>query len=270
VFPVVDGMIHLVDEESLDAETRRERAGNTFTKARRDIYASLMVERTTLWKNYYTRSRRRTMETLARYLGPRREMLFLGAGRGRELEYLLELMELETVYCSDLSASPLGVLRARLEPYPLKVGLFTSDLQQCPVVATDVPVVVVNALHHTRDLHGVLESFLRRRFQDVFFVEPMDNLLLSTLARFGLAQRVEYSGVKPGRLHLRRLRVQCAQHGYDVRVATSWSLPRDYFEKAVSRSPSIENLFFGLVDSFSAMTSPFGFGNMAVVHLVRT
>jgi hypothetical protein len=269
LFPVADRVIHFVDDEDLDEETRRERAGNTFLTSRRHTYASLIKEQATLWRDYYTRSRRRTIETLARYLGSRRRVFFLGTGRGREIEYLLQFVKLDTVYCSDLAASPLGVLRARLESHPLRVGLFTSDLQHCPVAATDIPVVIVNALHHTRDLHGALERFLKSRFQDVLFVEPMDNRLLSILARFGLAQRVEYSGVKPGRLHLHRLRALCVQYGYDARVATSWSFPRDYFEKAVSNSPSIEELFFRLLDSFSSMTSLFEFGNMAVVHLAR-
>jgi hypothetical protein len=47
----------------------------------------------------------------------------------------------------------------------------------------------------------------------------------------GLAQREEYSGLKPKWLELKKLRKLCRRHGYEMFVTTMWEIPEEYFRK---------------------------------------
>ena len=208
--------------DELDGPTAQELEGHTFDFTPQQTAAFMLREKATLWRNYYSRNRMKTIQHLARFMGriDCRRVFFLGVGTGREIEYLLSFRELHAVYCSDLSYTALRMVPARLAGLGLEVGLFTSDLQHCPVVSSDVPVVVVNALHHTQDMHASLDGLLGKHFDNLFLIEPTGNFFIRFLSRLGLAQRREYSGVIPGRLDLARLKAMCRRHGYRLTLRT--------------------------------------------------
>jgi hypothetical protein len=266
-----DGILESVRESELDEETARELRGHEFSLTPLQVEQLVRKERAMLWRSYYSRNRMRMMQYLAEFLESAdcRQVFFLGAGTGREIEYLLSFRKLHTVFCFDLSHTALRIIPARLKEYDLGVGLFTADLQCCPVVSRDMPVVVVNALHHTRDMHTTLEHLLDRQYENLFIVEPTDNFLIRTLARLGWARWREYSGVIPGRLELPHLKAMCGRHGYQLRSRTGWEFPRDYYRRLFGHSRWAQQWFFRLLDVFSSVTSVAGFGNFSVVHLSK-
>lgn len=267
----VDGVLEFVVDSELDAATAQELAGHTFNFTPQQTESFMRQEKALLWRNYYSRNRMGSIRRLARFLDrvDCRQVFFLGVGTGREIEYLLSFRDLHTVYCSDLSYTALRMVPARLAGRGLEIGLFTSDLQHCPVVSSEVPVVIVNALHHTQDMHTSLDGLLGKRFDDLFLIEPTDNFLIRFLARLGLAQRREYSGVIPGRLDLPRLKAMCQRHGYRLTLKTRWEFPRDYYKKLFGMSQGLQRLFFPMLNGFSSLTNLIQFGNFSIVHLAR-
>lgn len=264
-----EGILQLVIASELDAPTAQELVGHTYDLSQPQIEKKVLAERNSLWKNYYSRNRMKTMQHLSRYLDRVNceQVFFLGVGTGREVEYLLSFRKLDTVFCSDLSYTSLRMIPTRLAVHDLKVGLFTSDLQRCPIADRSIPIVIVNALHHTRDMHAVIESLLAQQYDNLFLVEPTDNFLIRLLARYGIAQRQEYSGVIPGRLELPRLKEMCRKHHYQVDLRTHWAFPRDYYRKIFGSSMRFQKVFFPLLNGISALTDIVKFGNFSIVHL---
>ena len=271
-YPVTaEGILELVAIDRLDAETARELRGNTFAFAPGEIAAAVEKERQAMWRSYYSRSRKPSMAQTARLLQdmPHEEVFLLGSGRGRDIEYLLTFLPLHTVYASDLSLSALQVTPHRLHPYALRLGLFTADLQACPVRVQHMPVVVVNALHHTADMHTALEGLLRHGYRYIVLNEPANNWLIRRLARRGMAQRVEYSGVKPGRLELATVRALAQRYGYHMHTTTLWIVPGDYYRKLWGSSTVLQPLFLAAIRALSRLTNLIKFGNQAVVRLEK-
>ena len=130
-----------------------------------------------------------------------------------------------------------------------------------------MPIVVVNALHHTGDMHEAIRGLLHYGYQNIFIIEPAGNWLISFFERRGLARRVEYSGVRPGRLDISRLRLMCASYGYQLNLQTMWSFPQDYFMRTGVESMMITRAFIGIVRTFSIITAPFEFGNSVIAHM---
>lgn len=263
-------ILHLLDNEQLDEDAQRELKEHTYKRSADEIAKWVLTERANLWKDYYTLDRQQGIKKLAEYLSPHVEecICFLGVGTGREIEYLLQYIPLEKVICSDISGSNLEVVMPRLATYPVSVEwVLTSDLNYCPVTAHEVPIVVVNALHHTGDMHEAIRRLLHYGYQNIFIFEPAGNWLISFFERRGLARRVEYSGVRPGRLDISRLRLMCASYGYQLNLQTMWSFPQDYFMRMGVESMMITRAFIGIVRTFSIITAPFEFGNSVIAHM---
>ena len=125
------------------------------------------------------------------------------------------------------------------------------------------------ALHHTGDMHGSLERLLSFGYRDVLLVEPTSNFVVRLLESRGISRRVEYSGVYPGRLELKKLRALGASHNYGVLVTTGWALPEDYYRRLFGKSRRLERAALALLDLFSAVTNLVKFGNYSVVHLSK-
>ena len=269
-FPVRDDFIlDLVDVNALDAETARELKGNTYRATQTQIAAFVAAEESTGWTRYYAHSRKQSMQVLARYLKEAGvDTLFsLGSGTGREIFYLEQIIDLNTVYCSDLSATALQFIPYRLAPFAIKVGLFTADLARVPIHDKDTPILVVNALHHTQDMHAALWAMLEYGYRDIFLVEPTGNFLIRMLAHLGLSQRVEYSGVKPGRLDIGKLQAHCQEHAYRLSFTTLWTFPQDYFERFFGPSPLLQRIVIEGLALLSIATNCIHFGNITVAHL---
>ncbi len=264
-----DGIIEFVDPTALSGQVADELQGNTYNLSSERIAAIMAAERVAGWRTYYARQRRRSMQQLAQYMQelPVAEIVSLGTGSGREIAYLMDLLPLRTVYCSDLSLTALRMVPERLKDADIQLGLFTSDLGRCPLWSRDVPILVVAALHHTEDMHATLERLLAHGYHDVLVVEPTSNALLQLLARRGLAHRVEYSGLHPGRLNHKALRAMAQQHGYRLSLTTLWVFPEDYFRRLNSRGRLSPQVFCAALDAFSMATNTIKLGNFSVAHL---
>ena len=272
LFSISDrGIAEFVTADRLDAETSRELEGNTYRISAEEAVAWTMVENQSIWDSYYGMQRTHTIRTLSRYLEDVDvgEVFFLGVGTGRDILFLSRYHQFETIYASDLSISALRIAVARLQDYPLALGLFTADLAAAPIGTVEKPVFIVNALHHTEDMHAALERLLQRGHRNLFLVEPADNFLVRFLAQYGYARRIEYSGVKPGRLNLKRLQEMARQHDYELEVTTHWNFPEDYYNKLFPEWRPVQKVFLGALHLFSRLTAPFSFGNSVVVHLQK-
>jgi hypothetical protein len=271
-YPVGDDLIlELVDPATLDPEKQRELQGNTKEWTASRVGAMILSGMVDVRDVYYVRSRMRSIRWLSRYLDriPSDQIISLGSGQGGEIRYLLYSRAFDRVLCSDLSLTALQGIQYGLERFDLEVGLFTSDLDACPVKTKDVPILIVNALHHTPDLHGALERLLGVGYENILLVEPTTNFFLRLLEGRGVSRRTEYSGVEPGRLELPKLRASSRAHGYTVKVTAGWAIPEDYYRKLFGGSRRVERAVLTLVDLFSAVTNVFQFGNYSVVHLSK-
>jgi hypothetical protein len=271
-FPIRENsFLELVDMGLLDAETARELRGNTYLAAPAQIAAYVAAEQSSGWTSYYAQSRKQSIQVLAEYLKKANAstLFSLGSGTGREIFYLQQFMDFDTVYCSDLSSTALQIVPQRLAPFAIKVGLFTADLARVPIRSKDIPILIVNALHHTQDMHTALKALLEYGYRDIFLVEPTNNFLIRALARWKLSQRVEYSGVKPGRLEIRALRGFCREFRYDLSLTTLWTFPQDYFERVFGSSPLVQRFFIAGLMVVSIATNRFQFGNVTVAHLKK-
>jgi uncharacterized protein YbaR (Trm112 family) len=266
-----DGILELVKPDELDTLTRRELEGNTFTLPPDQARLSVLSENARIWKRYYWRERSHSIKRLAAYLNKidTRRVVFLGTGRGRDILFLSKYCQFDTLYCSDLSISALRMVPYRLGNSNLQLGLFTSNLNQCPLSSQDIPILIINALHHTRDMHAALERILAQGYVHIFLIEPTNNVLMRALAKRGYAQRLEYSGVKPGRLKIKRLRHMCKNRRYRLHLTTTWGFPQDYYFKLFPAKVSFQRTFFFLLHMFSRITNPVKFGNYSVAHLEK-
>jgi hypothetical protein len=223
------------------------------------------------WSDYYSHLQKGNFIPLSRYLSRVNcsQIFALAAGTGYEIKCLSAMQRFDTVFCSDLSYSALYIMPYTLESIDIKVGLFTSNLDDCPIENKEIPVLIYEGLHHTSDMHVTIEQLLIKGYKHIFLVEPANNFLVKWLAIKGLAQRVEYSGVKPGRLDLKKLYSLCKDYGYKSSVTTTWHFPEDYFRKFCRSSGLLQSVFLLLIDAFSAVTNPFKFGNAAICYLQK-
>lgn len=269
VFRFENGILRILDESLLDEETMRELRGNTFDLTEEYISHAANKDR---WSDYYSHFAEQKIARLVTYLDRIDfSCLFsLGSGTGYEIKCILKKRKLQKVFASDLSCSALSVVPYTLKDAELKVGLFTSDLNECPIKDSNIPILVYEALHHTRDMHATLEGLMAKHYNNIFLVEPTTNLVIRLFAMKGWSQRREYSGVKPGRLDLRTLHNACRKYSYTASISTLWEFPEDYFRKFRRSSGLLETLFILSIDFLSTMTNILKFGNMSVVWLQKS
>lgn len=123
-------------------------------------------------------------------------------------------------------------------------------------------------LDHCDDVHRTIDILLNH-FDNLVIVEPTRNWLMNALDRFGLSMNIEYSGLKPDWIDLRRLRQLAQRRGYSMAASTWWPCP-DWAVPALFRRVAFLGLGLCLaVDAISALTGPFKFGAMSIVHFQK-
>ncbi len=267
-----DAILEYVDPTTLDFETARELKGNTYELSDDQIQQTYCKNDGDIWSDsiYYSSSHKRIISCLLRYLGTIdcNTIFILGAGRGRDILYLLQFREYDTIFASDISYTALRIIPFRLKDYQLKVGLFTHNLEdECPIGSRDIPILIHEVLHHTQDMHAAIGKLLSKGYQDIVFVEPTNNFVIEYLEKLNLARRVEYSGVKPGRLELKLLREMCRHYGYKTSISTMWVFPQDYLRRLIKGSGVCERIFTWMIIAISVLTNPLNWGNISMVHL---
>lgn len=265
-FQVTDGVLDLVVPAELDADKARELKAHAYelTEEQIEHYANKDA-----WSKYYSHFSDRKISRLLEYLEKTgaKEFFSLGVGTGFELKKILSKKGFRRIYASDLSLPALRIVRHTLRGMDGSVGLFTSDLDQCPVKARDIPVVVYEAMHHTSDMHATLAGLLSKGYRNVLFVEPSTNFIVAVLSRLGLAEREEYSGLRPKWLSIRKTRKICRRHGYGASFTTMWEVPEEYFRKLYKGHGFGQAAFLKFVDAVSAVTNLFNTGSFTIAHL---
>lgn len=267
-YGITSNIIQFVNPDELDAEKKRELDGNTDLQDLETIQQTLSE---TPGNAYYNYMRKAQIQDLLAFIGTRNmdALVALGTGYATELKDLLRHIVINKLFVSDLTFTSLMVVPFTLTKYTGKLCFFTSDLDLCPIQTQSLPVLVYQALHHTPDIHRTIEGLLKNGYEEMYFVEPADNLFLRFLARWGLAQRVEYSGVKPGRVNLGTLRRLCRIYRYDLKVKIRWELPEDYLRRLIPRDGLMLNWFITCLKVFSYISGFFDFGNAATLRLKK-
>jgi hypothetical protein len=270
-------MLQFVDAAGLDDDKQRELDGNTLSL---DSETVDMYLRKDEWSPLLTHWSNRSLRRLARYIraaGPA-ELSFLGVGTAFEVPPLLRYgVAPQRLNLSDLSATALAIAQIRMgreaELVTAPPYYFTSDLDAVPLRNANQGIVIYECLHHTADMHAALERMLAFGYADIFFVEPTTNWLIRLLARRGVAQRIEYSGVDPDRLDMRRLRSLATRYGYSRKVHTVWAIPIDYVAAIARRlrlpQKAADRLTLVVCGVLSVVGRPFHFGNFTICALHR-
>jgi hypothetical protein len=277
--PVTGHVVELVDPGLLDQHKAGELEGNRISLDVETVRHYLDKEN---WSSFIQHFTERKIARLASWLVADRvdDAAFLGSGTGFEIGPLVRHGFAPRVLAlSDLSRSTLEVAKYNLAQSGIAgsvpVSLFTSDLDEVPIKSREQPLVIYECLHHTADMHAAIERMLKYGYQQIYFVEPSTNWVIESLAKRGLAQRIEYSGVDPDRLNIKLLKSLCRENGYRLDVHTLWEFPDDYFRRFLrkflrrERSTIVERGFHLLIDTISIVGRPFRFGNFAVCRLTK-
>ena len=192
----------------------------------------------------------------------------LGSGTGFELKWLCRELSFSSVYSSDISASAVALVPTTLAEIDLPVGLFVSEFSHIPVAKNDARIgLVFQALHHSSDIHAALNSLLRDCFTTLVIVEPTTNWFVEILSIFGLAKRIEYSGLKPSWLNLAEAKRIAKKNQFHMFVQTWWEIP-PYVSVRFDRMPFARMWLIKCVDLLSYVTNLFSFGSMSCVTFV--
>ncbi|MFV3074467.1 hypothetical protein [Niveispirillum fermenti] len=271
-FRITDGIIEFSGFDEVDEHKKREISYTFEYKDEEKIKLQLAKHTWSSYYNYFQTGKFKRILGLIRRCGGD-EFAVMGCGSGYDIgQLIVQGASPRRIYASDLSIHSVRIVPHQLRQfgYSGELALFTSDLDFVPIRSRKVPVIVFEALHHTPEMHHSIDKLLAYGYDNVIFVEPTNNMVIRWLARRGLAQRIEYSGLKPGRLELDRLRRMAETHGYDLSIRTLWEFPEDYFRRLPgNRSRLVEWAFLRALSVWSAISNIAKFGNMSIVHLTR-
>ena len=189
-------------------------------------------------------------------------LVSIGSGAGFELKQILTQKQFDTVLSSDINPSSTSIVPITVAGFNGELGLFVSEFMHCPVRKTENSIgLCFQALHHAEDSHNALRKLLQDNFTELILVEPVTNRLIELLARFGLAKRVEHTGIKPDWMNIPRIKSLAANLGFDVTVRTWWELPPIITtNKWFVRWPILWQAVFAVTDQISRMTHIFSLG----------
>ncbi len=270
-FQVLDNIIIFSSLEKLGSEQVREMLAYDEIVQRDDIEIWINKH---IGSEYYNHGCQAKITPLVNYLFSKNceEVCFLGAGPGYEIRLILERdikNKIKKILASDISINSVKIIPYQLAQYDIDLSLFTADIDYCPIKNKDINLIIADALHHTPDMHASIERLLAYGYNNIYLVEPCGNILIKILEKFGLAARVEESGLKPGRLDIQKVKNLATKYKYKADITTLWVFPEDYYRKIFGSNLSVQNKFLAVVDVWSHLTNYAKFGNFAVVHLEK-
>jgi len=268
MYPIKNNIVEFI-QGKLDKETKRELKGNTYTLTKKFIEHYANKDK---WSDYYNHFVNQKFNYLLSYLNSIRMkgIISLGSGPGFELKEILKRKKIDLIFSSDLAYSTTAVVPVTLKDYDINLGLFTSDLNHTPILPNkDLPILIYEALHHTGDIHFTIETLMQRGLKNILFVEPTTNFLIKILAKKGLAQRIEYSGLKPDFVDIQRVKKLANNYKYSIKVHTLWEIPEDYFRTIFKKGSMFEPFMLLIIDAISKIGDLFQFGSFAIVSLER-
>jgi hypothetical protein len=265
-FPCGGGVIDFLIQECLDQTNLNEIKGNEWDLSKPDVIEWLANKEK--WNLIGTHSLMYAINIVHQFIlnyNNETILVSLGSGSGFELKALCSRKRFHRVYSSDISRSAIGIVPHTLSKLDGEVGLFVAEFNHVPVSKREgVLGFVFQSLHHTTNIHQSLETLLEQSFLDLVIVEPTTNWFVEVLSFFGLAKRIEYSGLKPSWMNLRRVREIAKRHGYRVTVRTWWEFPPELY-KWFDWNPIIAGWVLSVLDFLSWVTSLFCFGAMSAI-----
>lgn len=266
-YPIKNRIIQLINPKMISKQVKNELKGNIILLTKENIKRFATKDK---WSSYYNHFVNQKINYLMQGLEKIKMtgIVSLGSGPGFEIKQILKRKYIPLVFSSDLAYSATRIVPYTLEELGVTLCLFTSDLNYVPVLRnTNHPILVYEALHHTKDSHKTLEGMLKRKYHDLLFVEPCTNFLIKIMARIGLAQREEYSGLIPDFIDLNKVKSLADKYGYEIKISTIWEVPEEYIRKICKKGSLLESILLLLIDFASMVGKVFNFGSFAIVHL---
>jgi methyltransferase family protein len=270
-YPSRSGVLDFVLLEELDADGLREHAANVVDLAsKRSVRRRVGKGGRNPLLMAQTERAIRVVDRLMAPYGEDHTLVSVGSGSAFELRSLLARRRFARVYSSDLAWTATALAPEALRELGGRLGLFAASFDHLPVRRrSDRVGLVYLALHHVADPHRTLERMLDENFDHLVLVEPITNRLVELLARAGLARRVEYTGMRPEWLRVKRLRRIARERGCQLRIETWWEIPRSQLPRRVRKSRRAWWPLYLLVEGLSWLTRPFRLGSMAAIRFSR-
>lgn len=268
-YPINGRIIELINKNVLGKQAKSELSGNEITPTKENIEHYAKKDQ---WSKYYNHIVKQKIDYLMRGLEKAHfeGLISLGSGPGFEIKEILKRKRFPLAFSSDIAITATSIVPHTLKGYNVEICLFTSDLNHPPALVNDkFPILIYEALHHTDDSVKTLGNLMRKGYYDIFFVEPCTNFFVKFLAKIGLAQRIEYSGVRPDFLDLNKIKEVAKKYNYKIYINTLWDIPEEYVRKICSKGSATEKVIQKFTDLFSQFTNLLNFGSFAIVHLAK-
>jgi len=266
-YPIKKRVLQLIYPGALSRQVRSELIGNEIPLTRKNIERFATKDK---WSKYYNHFVDQKINYLMEGLGHRnfRGIISLGSGPGFEIKEILKKRHFPLVFSSDLASSATSIVPYTLSNANTTVCLFTSDLNYVPIIPNkSYPILIYEALHHTKSSLKTLEGMMQKKYFDIFFVEPCTNFFIRFLAKLGLAQRVEYSGVHPDFIDLVRVGELAKKYKYKLHLNTIWDIPEEYIRRICKEGSWVESVLLIIIDLSSKVGNLLNWGSFAIVHL---
>lgn len=262
-------VLDFLKSDKLNENSKREIGGNNFAFNKQNIKHYANKDK---WSNYYNHYVNRKFSILDLYLDTIdfEVLVSLGSGPGFEIKEILKRRNVTSVLSSDIAINATRVVPFTLKGFDTTIGLFTSDLNFPPILPNETTTVIIyEAVHHTGDMIKSINNLLVKRYKNILLIEPTTNFIVKVLAFFGIAQRTEYSGLKPEFLNLNKLKKIAEKKGYQIDITTLWDIPEDYFRIICKKPGFVQAMLLVFIDMFSDISNLFKFGNFSVILLKR-
>lgn len=267
---ITNNILEFFTDSDLDVHKKNELIGNTVELTPETIENFKNKKSWNFYEPFWHNIKINKMVKIINKINPD-TLAFLGCGSGFEIKEILEKVKVNRILASDISISFLSITPYTLQDFKnIELTLFTSDLDFCPIKDKNIPIIIYEAMHHTPDMHITIENLLKSGYKNIISTEPTNNFIVKYLAKKGLAQRIEYSGLKPGRLNLKTLTELAKKYNYNLEYETLWDIPIDYVNKLFPANSVSEKVFcYSMALFVNKLTNLFKFGNFTVFHLSK-
>ncbi|NMD00697.1 MAG: hypothetical protein GYA62_13385 [Bacteroidales bacterium] len=263
-------ILKFINPEELDNKTAKELKGNTFALNEKNIKHFANKDN---WSKYYNFFVNQKINYLLFFLDQinYKGVVSLGSGPGFEIKEILKRRRLSLIFSSDLALSATKVVPYTLKNYNGRLCLFTSDLRYPPFIPNaNFPIIIYEALHHTGNIHKTINTLLAKGYKDIIIVEPCTNFIIKILAKLGMAQKEEYSGMIPDFLDIKKLKEIASHRKYKLQIKTMWDIPENYIRLFSKEDGILEKIFMKLIYTFSLITNYFSIGSFAIVYFKKS
>jgi len=197
------------------------------------------------------------------------KVLCVGAGSGQEAEFFSK--KGWKTFCTDISINMLKCLRIRTLRKKFDAPIFVADANNLPVSRRMFDVVIAfGILHHIPDPYQALLEFTKIA-EEILICEPITSFVFDVLARFGLAHREEFPGLKPSRFRIKELsKFLERQNFHSIHYRTYLWIPTDWLPERIVKSKLVSPMAFEALTIIpSKILRIFNFGNILILSACR-